>query len=392
MAPTRILYLAGGPEGTNVYGAERSVLDLVAGMDRRQCRPCGAVVQGDGPYAGALRDLGVPVSAVRFHPDDELNAGSLPAAVRCVQRLARIARRARPDVIHVNSLRLNPYGVLVGRALGVPVICYVQGHVSRRAYFTRLAFGARMLVACSESVAAPWRRMAWPNGRLRVAYYGIDPEPFAFSEERRRKERARLRLSDDTFALGVVSRLSPSKKLESLFEALRLAAAKGARVVAFIAGDAPACWHDYGEGIRRLPERMGIGREVVFLDYVSNISSLYSAFDVVIAPSDEEGLGRVPLEAMAASRPVIAMRAGGPVETMVHGETGLLVPPQDPEALAAATIELARDRALRRRLGEAGRRRIEERFTLAGYVLAFERMYEELTAKKGAAKCRASLL
>ena len=371
-AAARVLYLDGGSSGASVYGAERSLLDLAAGMDVTRFRACCAVLQtASGGYAEALRALGVPVVCCG-------GPSSPVAAARFTRRLLSVARRAGADLIHVNSLRLNPYGVVVGRALGMPVICYVQAHVSRRAYFSRLAFGSQVIAACSEAVAAPWRRM--PTGgqkRLRVVHYGLDTRAFAFSQELRREHRARLGLDEDTFALGVVSRLSPSKKLEHFLRAFQLACMREPRLRAFVAGDAPSRWRDYAEGVRQLPGRMGIERKVIFLGYVEEIASLYSAFDAVVAPSDEEGLGRVPLEAMAAARPVIAARAGGPTETVVHGETGLLVPPLDPTALAAAIVRLAGDGTLCRKLGAGGRRRVEERFSLGNYVRAFERVYEE---------------
>ncbi len=383
-APARVCYLDGGSSGTNVYGAERSLVDLVAGMDAARFRASCAVTQSaSGAYAEALRALGVPVIYCG-------GPRSPVAAAGFTRRVWRTARRAGADLIHVNSLRLNPYGVVVGRALGIPVICYVQAHVSPRAYFARLAFANQAVAVCSEAVAAPWRGMPGGQKRLRVVHYGLDSAGFSFSEEHRRAHRLRLGLDERTFALGVVSRLSPSKKLEHFLRAFQLARMREPRLRAFVAGDAPSRWRHYAEGIRQLPERMGIRPHVVFLGYVRDIGSLYSAFDAVVAPSDEEGLGRVPLEAMAAGRPVIAARAGGPMETIAHGETGLLVPPLDPTALAAAMVRLADDVTLCRKLGAAGRRRVEERFSLASYVRAFERIYEQVLRRpsRAPAACR----
>jgi len=391
--PARVFYLAGGPRGTNVYGAERALLELVAGMDGTRFRACCAVTQGEGPYVEALRGLGVPVPELWLGRDGRLTLGSLLETSRCARRLLAVARQARPHLVHVNSLKLNPYGVFVGQALGLPVICHVQAHVSPRAYFTRLAFGAQMIVACSEAVAASWRRRAGARDRLRVVHYGIDPTPFAFSEQDRRAERARLRLSDERFVLGVVSRLSPEKGMETLFQALQLTKRHAGRVLALVAGDSPPHWRAYGAMIRELPAHLGIGQQVMFLGYVDPISSLYAAFDALVVPSHVEGLGRVILEAMAAARPVIATRAGGPAEVVVHGETGLLVPPRDPITLASAIVRLASDPALCRRMGEAGRRRLAEKFTLTSYVQAFEALYTHLlnsrrppnTLKRGSA-------
>jgi glycosyltransferase involved in cell wall biosynthesis len=140
--------------------------------------------------------------------------------------------------------------------------------------------------------------------------------------------------------------------------------------------------------IRQLPKQMGISDRVVFLGYVKDMAPLYSAFDAVVAPSDVEGLCRVILEAMAASRPVIAVRAGGPVEVVEDAVTGLLVPPQDPRALGQAITHLAQDDALCRRLGDAAVRRVAERFSLAAYVRSLQDAYTELLAESGCSEMR----
>jgi glycosyltransferase involved in cell wall biosynthesis len=375
-----VLFLAGGSAGTHVYGAEQSLLHLVQGMDRTRFSPCCAVTQGDGPYVGALRGLGVPAVDLRLPTGAAISPAGLLATARGVRDLTGVTWRTRADLIHVNALKLNHYAVLAGRALGLPVVLHLQGHVRRRAYFTRLACAATRIVACSQSVAAPWQAISGARRRLRVIYYGLDPSAYAPSPRRRAEERARLGLAPDAFAVGVVSRLSPSKKLETFFQALRHAIAADGRIVALIAGDAPPHWRQYGENIRQLPRQMGISGHVVFLGYVNNIASLYSAFDAVVVPSDVEGLCRVVLEAMAASRPVIAVRAGGPVELIEEGVTGLLVPPHDPKSLAGEMVGLARDTALCQRLGEAARRRVAERFSLAAYLHLFHDVYREVLA------------
>jgi glycosyltransferase involved in cell wall biosynthesis len=396
-ALSRILYLAGGSNGTGVYGAERSVLELVAGLDRARFQPCGAVTEGEGPYVCALRELGLPIADLRLGVSSRLSPKGLLANASGFVALLQVARKAGADLIHVNSLKVHHLAVLVGRALGLPVVCHVQGQVTPRSYFTRLAFAADRIVACSQAVAGPWRPLVAGDGRLRVLYYGLDPRPFAFSQEHRARERARLGLSDEAFVVGVVSRFSPEKGLEALFRSVAALGTTGwgpglgprsrgpARFVqgrpelrVVVAGDAPPCWREHGETIRQLPQHLGIAPWVMFLGYVRDIAPLYSAFDALVAPCPVEGLGRVILEAMAAGRPVIAIRAGGPAEVVVDTETGLLVEPEDCRALAAAMLRLAADRPLCRRLGEAGRRRIEERFTLAGFVRGFERVYEEL--------------
>jgi len=99
---------------------------------------------------------------------------------------------------------------------------------------------------------------------------------------------------------------------------------------------------------------------------------------VIVCPSRFESLGMVHLESMAMARPVVSMNNGGPAETVVDGETGYLVPPEDPDALADRVVALLRDPRLRARMGEAGRARVLAHFTAAGYAAQFSQLVESL--------------
>ncbi len=109
---------------------------------------------------------------------------------------------------------------------------------------------------------------------------------------------------------------------------------------------------------------------------------LLALMDIAVLPSLEEGFPNAVLEAMAAGKPVVATRVGGVPEAVVHGETGLLVPPKDPEALAEAICWLLEHPTEAARFGEAGRRRVTERFELTGMVRQYEAVYERLVAEK----------
>lgn len=377
----RILYIGGGPQGTQVYGGERTLLQLLGGMDWERFDPCCVVTQGPGPYVDALRELGVRVPALHVPTLRGGCMGHLGSALSSVTSLVRLAHTMRPDMIHVHSLRLNPYGVMISRALRVPLLCYVYGTVTRRAYFTRAAFAADRIVAMSEAIALPWRSFR-PSRGLSVVHGGIDCAASRFTECHRMCERMRLGLAHRGFVIGVVSRLSPEKGWTTLFSALASPALRRMEVVTLVAGDAPPHLKSYGDWARQLPLRLGIRERVVFLGYVQPVTPLYSALDVLVLASDEEPFGLVVLEAMAAGKPVIATQAGGPVEIVVDGETGLLVPPREPEALAMAIARLASDSSLCRKMGEAGRKRVLEHFTVDRYVRAMESTYDEMLEER----------
>src|SRR5213078_762420 len=132
--------------------------------------------------------------------------------------------------------------------------------------------------------------------------------------------------------------------------------------------------------LEREAEREGAAGRVLFTGYREDAPALIARFDVLALPSTIEGLPLVILEAMARGRPVVATPVGGTPELVVDGETGLLVPPRDPAALAAALQRVLEDRDLADRLGEAGRRRVSERFTLEGMTRRMLELYDEVAA------------
>ncbi len=103
-----------------------------------------------------------------------------------------------------------------------------------------------------------------------------------------------------------------------------------------------------------------------------------AALDIAVIPSDAEACGRVIFEAMAMSKPVVGTNTGGTPEIIVDGDTGILIPPRDPEALTEAVLRLADDPRLRDRMGESGRRRIEKNFSIEAHVRQIELAYSGL--------------
>jgi glycosyltransferase involved in cell wall biosynthesis len=239
----------------------------------------------------------------------------------------RAARRADADLLHAHWI---PAGWVAART-GKPYVVQVWGtdvELLRRA--PRLArsvlCGARLVIAASSALADAARRLGAQD--VRVIPSGIDI-PAEVGEEAQPAE------------VLYAGRLSEEKGVLEL-----VAAAGDLNLV--VAGDGPLR--------RRVPQARG------FLPN-DELQHLYARAAVVACPSRREGFGVACLEAMAHGRPVVASAVGGLKDLVVDGETGLLVPPRDPQALRAALERLLADRDLRRRLGAAGRERARERFS-----------------------------
>jgi glycosyltransferase involved in cell wall biosynthesis len=212
------------------------------------------------------------------------------------------------------------------------------------------------------------------RGKLALIHNGIDlPSPVFTS--RRRQTRDLLQIPDGTLVIAVIANLIAYKGHRDLIAALAL-----------IKDQLPVAWRllaigrDDGTGadLKALAQSLGIGDNILWLGERDDVDELLSASDMFILPSHQEGFSNALLEAMAARLPVIATAIGGNSDAVVEDETGSLVPVRDPRALAAAILRLARDSDLRASFGEAGRLRVEQRFSLQACVDRYERLYRAL--------------
>jgi glycosyltransferase involved in cell wall biosynthesis len=139
-----------------------------------------------------------------------------------------------------------------------------------------------------------------------------------------------------------------------------------------VAGDGPSM-----PEVQGLISELGLQEQVRLLGQVREIPELLTRAGIFVLPSQTEGISLTVLEAMASGLPVVATRVGGNPEVVEEDVTGLLVPPADSEALAAALVRLWNDPAERMRFGRAGRLRVEEHFDVRGMVARYERLYED---------------
>jgi glycosyltransferase involved in cell wall biosynthesis len=257
----------------------------------------------------------------------------------------RAARHMDADLLHAHWL---PAGWVAART-GKPYVVQVWGtdvELARRA--PRLARHvlrqARLVIAASTALAEAARQLGAED--VRVIPSGVDL-PTEIGAEAEPPE------------VLYAGRLSLEKGVLELVEA-----ARGLNLI--VAGDGPLR--------ARVPGARG------FVPH-DELQRLYARAAVVACPSRREGFGVACLEAMAHARPVVATAVGGLRDLVVDGDTGLVVPPRDPEALRAALVSLIADRELRRRLGAAGRRRAEERFSWPASADATIRAYADATGR-----------
>lgn len=187
--------------------------------------------------------------------------------------------------------------------------------------------------------------------------------------------RAELGLRSDTLVVGTLGRLEPQKGLDVLLRAASSVRRRVRDVEFVVAGDGPL-----RERLEALSRELGLQDFVRFVGWQRDAARVLSILDVYCLSSLWEAFGLAAAEAMALEKPVVATRVDGVAEVVQDGETGVLVPPGDPEALAEGLVTLLTDAGLRRRMGVAGRRRVETRFTVPEMVRRYEGLFRELAA------------
>ena len=239
------------------------------------------------------------------------------------------------------------------------------------------------IVAMSHYVAEIFYHYGCRN--VTVIPDGVDFQGFASNASRNLRQR--LGLQTDQCLVGMVASLSSSWKRHDVFVRMVSLLAREEPGTQFIAiggkPSGPVRWpHDlpsrYYEGIARLAGELVPDGKLRFLDSVPDPPDIMRSLDILVHPCDVEPFGRIAIEAMAAGTPVVGPKAGGISETIADGETGLLVTPGDPPSFAEAIRRLIRDRDLRRRLGEAGRIRVQKLYTVDQQVEQLAAMYEEI--------------
>lgn len=344
--------------GLEMGGLEKLLVEFARHADRRRFTLRFVSLGRRGILADDIEACGWPVTAM------DQPEGLRPGLAL---RLARRFRHWHADVIHTHDDRAHLYGTFAGRLARVPCLIHTRHgrspNLSRRQKLLVNA-ASRLLdhfVCVSEDIA----RLAVQHGvradRVRSICNGIDVQRFAYHGPQPEGPAV------------LVARLSPEKDIETLLRAVELVVRQAPAFRLEIAGDGPCM-----APLRQTSSALGLDDHVRFLGQVRDVPALLARAKLFVLSSLTEGISLTLLEAMASGLPIVATRVGGNPEVVADAETGLLVPPQNPPALADALLRFHRDRDACLRLGAAGRRRVEANFDIRRMVAEYERLYPEV--------------
>jgi len=256
-------------------------------------------------------------------------------------------------------------------------VAWVQHVIPSRFWLHRLANALPAdAVICVSSAVADANRDLYPQRRCRVLHPGIDPEPATLDQV---AARWVLGVPTDALVVGVLGRLEPWKGQDVAVRALRLLRTRGLAVHGLMAGERSPTWPWFADELQELIDRLGMRTDVTLTGHLASPGVALAAMDVLVCASHEEGFGLAVVEAMAAGVPVVATRCGGPHDLITDGRDGVLVPTDDPVALAASVAWLAEDPAARLRLVDAAARTHARRFTARRGADRFLALIQELS-------------
>jgi glycosyltransferase involved in cell wall biosynthesis len=377
----------------NVGGPALHVSYLTEGLGARgyaTTLAAGSISEGEGSMASlAERRVGRIVSI----PELQREISPVGDAVS-VARLVALIRSVRPHVLHTHTAKAGTVGRVAARLAGQsrpPLVVHTfHGH-TLRGYFgpaqeqvfrrieTGLARDTDALVAVSPEVRDELVELGVaPATRFAVVRLGIDLEERMAGAGDGRELRSSLGIGPDTFAVGWVGRMTAIKSAEDVLRTVRRLRDRGVDAALVMIGDGPD-----RPALERLGRDLEIDGVTHFVGFQDDVGRWYHAFDALLLTSRNEGTPVSAIEALASGRPVVATAVGGVPDVVTDGTDGYLVEYGDTGAAADRLALLARDAALRARMGAAGRQRVLRRYRVPRLVEDVDRLYRSLLTAKG---------
>lgn len=298
----------------------------------------------------------------------------------------------RYQVVHTHNSKAGFIGRLAAKLARVPVIVHtVHGFAFhgqeppwRRSLFRSLERLASHW--CDQMIFISQPLIDWAvsegigcTGKMATIYSGIEMERFhPVSVQEKHRLRAKWGLHEGDAVIGMVSKLWEGKGHAFLLRAFKEIKEEKPQAKLVIVGEGYLM-----ESLKTLASRMELSEAVIFTGFLEDVPQIIATFDLAVLPSYFEGMGRVLLEAMAMEKPVVGTRVGGIPDLIEEGLNGYLVSPGNEKELAGAVLKILNDQDLALKMGQAGRKKMTERFSAESMVRSIEEVYIELLKRKG---------
>jgi glycosyltransferase involved in cell wall biosynthesis len=357
-------------------GVETIIIDWARSIDRENYEihlVCFANPgETEAPFVEAAARYGLPVTKIPWSRKKPV--------LEAARALARLVRQWEAAIIHTHNVYADVVGLVAAKLTGAKTVAtlYVWGEFSRKRnilqHIDRVAlhFFDRITTQC-ESTQKQTLARGLPPDRTRVLTSGMDTRRVTLAPEERARRRHELGIANSEIVLANVARLYPEKAQDLLLRCFQGILRRCPEARLWILGVGPL-----EADLKAQCAALGLDHVVRFLGFVNDLPELLALVDVQVHPSWNEGVPIALCAGMAAGLPIVATAVGGVPEVLDHGHSGVLVPPGDETAFIDAVVALIRDSEAASRLGQAARRFIEEKYSIAASVRRLQELYGEV--------------
>ena len=367
-----------------VGGSEKHLIQLLAGLDQTRYKFSVCTFQfTNNDIIKKLHELGIPLYNINYK-----RVFTFGGFIKSYQ-LFKLIRRLKPDIIETYHHSADTIGVFIARLAGVQIIISNKRDLAIyktkfQIYFSKIANQwITSFIAVCKSVANHYiEKEKIDENKVTVIYNGIDTTAIRPIESSvLNKLRNRLSIKKDNFVLACVANLRPEKGHIVLLEALRILHEKGIKSLKCLiigSGNGP-----YASKLATVVKLQNLAEHVVFTGYVKNVNEYIAISDICCLPAtSNEGFSNAIIEQMALGKPVIATRIGGNEEAIVHGETGFIVPANDPNAIAESIEWFMQNKKELPSMAENSVRRVREHFSFLKKAKKTENLYRQLLGQQ----------
>jgi len=369
----KILYVLGT---LRVGGAEKHLVGLLRGLDQEKFDPAVCCISKEGDFIPLVEEMGVPILDLGIDRYYSLKA------LRRFFFLVRYIKAERFHIVHCFLFLANIFGALAAYLAGKPKIVisirsmnlfFTARHIYTVRFIGRLA--DRITVVSHQVKNLVLKREKLNPHKISIIPNGVDLKSLEGPVDKARK-REEIGIEKADPVLGCVANLHEKKGHRYLLQALAGVIPEYPGLVLLLAGDG-----EEKAAIRGQVKALNLNGHVKFLNHRHDVPELLEIMDVFILPSLEEGMSNALLEAMAIGKPAVVTDVGGNPEAAIHGETGLVIPVRDAEAMKQAILTLLRDKHQAAVMGKKGRERIKNYFSLKKLIDKNEAIYLDLMGR-----------
>ena len=358
-------------------GSERNITQLMTGIDKERFQLYMACFHS-GELAQSMREQGYPVFGLRQGGIYTLNG------LKNIIFLRNLIREKGISLIVTYHEASDFYGLALAKICNIPIISSRRDMGFKTRLHHKVAYKLtgrlfdREITVC-YAVKEEMIKQGWfPAQRIFPIYNGVDLAEYNVMKKDTEIIKGKIGIDPRHPVVGLVANLRKIKGIQFLIEAASMICEKRSDVEFLIVGGNSKESGYRREDMESLAKRLEVGQNIHFLGKRSDIVDLISLFDVAVVASLSEGFSNTVLEYMASSKPVVATAVGGNVEAVVHGKTGLLVPPGDSPALAEAICAILNNKEMALQFGMAAKKRAEEKFSLENVIRSYENIFDQV--------------